>query len=126
MNRLATAAFVSLMAVVALVAYRVEQPRALVTEADNRDLLAGIATNQAAQMTANAPPPTATVTPTRTPKPPTATAYPSYAPDAAPGFYLVPAWTPTSTNKGTVEPGIVPCVTVTPDPHKNQYCEVAA
>jgi hypothetical protein len=125
MNRLAAAAFVSLMAVVALVAYRVAEPRAIVT-GDNRDLWETIAAGEAAQAAALTPtaPPYVSPTPTKTPKPATHTPYPTYAAEASPGFYLVPKWTEVPVNTGTIEAGMAPCIAITPNEYTDLYCEV--
>jgi hypothetical protein len=72
------------------------------------------------------PSPTRTITPTRTPPPPTATSEPTYVGQASPvpGVYVVPEWTPSPANKGTVEAEMLPpCITVTPAQYGKQYCE---
>jgi hypothetical protein len=126
MNRLAAAAFVSLMAVVGLVAWRVAEPRAIVTESDNRDLWETIAAGEAAQAAALTPTPTVYYTPTstRTPKPATHTPYPTYASDVPPGYYVVPRWTEVPVVAATTDVGMMPCTEVTPDEYTDQSCEV--
>jgi hypothetical protein len=129
MSRLAAAAFIAFpLAVVAVVWVLWPQSIATETQATNdTGLQAGIATNTSAMVTALAPTvtPYLTSTPTRTPKPATSTPHATYGPKSQPGVYLVPAWTPTSTSKGTVEAAeLVPCVTVTPDQYQNIDCEV--
>jgi hypothetical protein len=109
--------------------YRLTAPSTFVTKAetDSLDLWQTIAAGEAAQAAALTPSPTAyyTRTPTKTPKPATSTPHATYGPDSQPGIYLVPAWTPTSTNKGTVEAAPpLPCITVTPDPYRSYDCEV--
>jgi hypothetical protein len=126
MNRLAAAAFVSLMAVVGLVAWRVAEPRQLVTESDNRDLWETIAAGEAAQAAALTPTPTIYYTPTstRTPKPATHTPQPTYAPDVPPGYYVVPKWTEVPVVAATSDTGMKPCTEITPDEYTDQSCEV--
>jgi hypothetical protein len=124
-SRLAAAGFIAIMSVVALVAYRIEGPRQLVTEADDQyeqTIAAGVAA-QAAALTPTATP-YVSPTPTKTPKPPTATAYPTYAAEASPGFYLVPKWTEVPVNTGTIEAGMAPCIAITPNEYTDLYCEV--
>jgi hypothetical protein len=125
-NRVAAAAFVSLMAVVGLVAWRVAEPRAIVTESDNRDLWETIAAGEAAQAAALTPTPTVYYTPTatRTPKPATHTPYPTYAADVPPGYYVVPKWTEVPVVAATTDAGMMPCTEVTPDEYTDQSCEV--
>ncbi len=127
MSRLASIAIIAIIAVAGLIAYRVSEPQQLVTEADNRDLLVGMATGQAVELTAIAPTATAykTMTPTRTPKPATETPRPTYGPVASPGRYVVPAYTPTMPAALTVEPDTLPpCDAVTPKAYADQLCEV--
>lgn len=131
MSRTSYAVLACIFALVAFLGYQAGQPRTLVTEAEgDTALLQGIATNESAQVTALAPTATryVTSTPTRTPKPATETPRATYgAASPVAGIYLVPAWTETPANKGTVEPETLPpCVTVTPEQYSDTYCEVGA
>lgn len=128
MSRLATTGFIAIVAVAGLIAYRVAEPAQLVSESDNRDLLAGIATDTSANLTAQVPTetPIPTARPTNTPKPPTATPDPTYVGQASPpsGYYVVPAWTETPPVAVTSELQIPPCITVTPTKFAAQGCNV--
>jgi hypothetical protein len=127
MSRLAPLSFLAILAVAALIAYRVAEPQRLVAEAENADVQLTIAVGVAAMASALTPTATAyaSPTPTRTPKPATNTPEATFGSESSPGIYIVPAWTPTPANKGTVEPEVLPpCVNVTPDKYSDTYCEV--
>lgn len=124
----ATLGFASIVCVALVIAYRVVEPRQLVTEqSDTRDLLVGIATETKANNAVLTP--TATrfpsATATRKPVIPTETPHPTYDP-ASPvaGIQRVPAWTPTVAPSLTVELTYPPCDLVTPRPYADVYCEV--
>ena len=121
--------FASIIFVALVIAWRVVEPRQLVTEqADTRDLLVGIATETKANNAVLTP--TATrfpsASPTRKPVVPTDTPHPTYVGQASPppGYYVVPAITDTPPVPMTIEAQLpIPCVTVTPRPFVNQPCE---
>lgn len=123
---LAPLGFAGILAVTGLVVYRVAVPSHLYVEQDNRDLLAGMATNQALALTAAAPTKTPYIapTPTRTPRPPTSTPLPTWYPEAAPGLRIVPAWTETPPVVNEIDVGLPACDTVTPRPYEDTACEV--
>lgn len=109
-----------------VVVYRLAEPSHLYVEADNRDILQGMATNQAAELTASAPTTTPYVspTPTRTPRPATETPLPTWYPDASPGVRMVPRWTETPPVVDEIDVGLPACSTVTPMPYVDTACEV--
>ena len=123
----ATIGFAGIVCAALLIAYRVAEPRQLVTEADDQTALwEGMATNQALELTVIAPTSTRfpSPVPTRKPKPPTETPHPTYGTGAKPGLHIVPAWTPTVAPAMTVELTYPPCDVVTPRPYADVYCEV--
>lgn len=126
MKHLAPLGFVAIIGCVALIAYRIAEPSHLYVATDNRDLLAGMATGQALQLTAIAPTPTPYHSPTPRPteKPPTETPLPTWSADAAPGVYAVPAWTEVPAQVDEVDKGLQPCAAVTPEQWKPVNCEV--
>ena len=127
MKHLAPLGFLAIPVAVVLLVWQLAPQHPLVTEADNRDLLAGMATGQALQLTAIAATPTPYHSPTPRPteKPPTETPLPTWhAGQATPGVYAVPAWTEVPAAAETVNAGLLPCVEVTPDQWKPVNCEV--
>ena len=126
MKHLAPLGFVAIPVAVVLLVWQLAPQHPLVTEADNRDLLAGMATGQALQLTAIAPTPTPYHSPTPRPteRPPTETPLPTWSADAAPGVYAVPAWTEVPAQVDEVDKGLQPCRDVTPEQWKSTNCKV--
>lgn len=128
MSRAAAIGFAAIVGAALFLGYQARNRGPVVVDADETTaLLEGMATNQAAELTAIAPTETVyvTSTPTRTPKPPTSTPHPTYGPDASPGLWIVPAWTETSIVPMTVEAvGLPQCADVTPRPYADQPCRV--
>lgn len=133
---------IAIVAVAGLIAWQAGRPRQLVSESGSRDPLPGIATNAAAQSTTSAEllvllqrqatehatTETPTSTPTRTPRPPTMTPRPTWGPQTTmtPGrTYLIPKWSPTPMPPD-LEPTVLPCALVTPDPYDAQDCGLPA
>jgi hypothetical protein len=128
-DRLAAAAFISIIAGVVLVVCLNGPRRQLVTEAETSDLAATTAAGVAALAEALTPTrtPYLTSTATRTPKPATQTPQPTYGPEASPGWYVVPAWTEVPPVASTVKSDDQPfCRVVTAEPYADQPCRVGA
>lgn len=128
MKHLAPLGFIAIPVAVVLLVWQLAPQHPLVTEADNRDLLAGMATELAAANAVLTPTPTAYHSPTPRPteKPPTPTPLPTWSANASPGVYAVPAWTEVPAQVDEVDTGLKPCQDVTPEQWKPVNCEVGA